>query len=160
MEIPLGLHARRHTGYVALVDDDDYTLVSQHAWRAQMRRDGRLYALRGWWQDGKWHGQLMHNLIMGTVGIDHNDHNGLNNQRYNLRVATNRQNQGNTLLRTGCSSQYKGVTWRARDGRWQARLGQHSLGMFASETDAALAYNSAASEMFGEFAYLNLVPRP
>jgi len=32
------------------------------------------------------------------------------------------------------------------------------LGLFDSETDAARAYNAKASELFGEFAYLNDIP--
>lgn len=45
-------------------------------------------------------------------------------------------------------SRYHGVVWRARLGKWEARIkinGEfHSLGLFAKEIDAARAYDAAA----------------
>jgi len=98
------------------------------------------------------------------VKVDHEDHNGLNCQRYNLRVATNAQNNMNQKKRSdGLSSKFKGVCWHKRYVKFQAdiRLNGKSkfLGMFVSELDAALAYDAAAREHFGEFALCNFPPK-
>jgi hypothetical protein len=62
----------------------------------------------------------------------------------------------NSLPRGGIS-RYKGVS-RNRE-KWQARIKvdgkQSHLGIFTDEEDAARAYDAAARELFGEFAYLN-----
>lgn len=105
--------------------------------------------------------EKMHRLILGVtnpkIKIDHRDGNGLNNQRHNLREATQAQNLANSRPRSG-SSRFKGVTFRSPD-KWIAQIskdGKHTyLGIFRDEFDAATAYNFAAIEMFGEFARLN-----
>lgn len=89
--------------------------------------------------------------------VDHWDGNGLNNCRKNLRVCTKQQNNMNTKKRSNRSSKYKGVHFRA--GRWLAQIQvagkKKHLGTFEEEADAALAYNFAATELFGPFARLN-----
>jgi AP2-like factor, euAP2 lineage len=56
------------------------------------------------------------------------------------------------------SSMFKGVSDNLRD-KWAVQLtlnGQKTfLGRFASETDAARAYDRAALQYFGEYAYIN-----
>ena len=54
----------------------------------------------------------MHRFICGVTNrkakVDHDDGNGLNNQRYNLRPCTNGQNNMNQQKRSdGVSSRYK-----------------------------------------------------
>jgi hypothetical protein len=48
---------------------------------------------------------------------------------------------------------------RLPNGKYRARIkdgeGQHSLGCFADETDAAKAYDAAALAAFGPYARLN-----
>lgn len=67
----------------------------------------------------------------------------------------------NTRSRRGSSSKYKGVSWVKNINKWMARITLNGktkcLGCFETEEEAALAYNKAASEIFGEHAYLNLV---
>ena len=57
------------------------------------------------------------------------------------------------------SSQFKGVHWAMPHKKWRARIKKDkkelSLGYFHSEIAAALVYNKAARELFGENAYLN-----
>lgn len=81
-----------------------------------------------------------------------------NCQRWNLRTCSNQKNQCNRRKHRG-SSQFKGVCWHKRDGKFQAEIkldGRSKfLGMFTDELDAALAYDSAAREHFGEFACCN-----
>ena len=158
-------------GRVAFVDDGDYDLVMPYRWYVIERtRNGRMhgpYAATSVWDAVRKHKSvvLMHKLITGYPQTDHKDHDGLNNQRYNLRPATNPQNHANerkTLTVGGkpTSSRFKGVCWSKKNRKWQVRIrvgnGKRlNLGMFASEVDAARAYDDAAREHHGEYAYLN-----
>jgi hypothetical protein len=94
----------------------------------------------------------------GSAAVDHRDHNGLNNQKSNLRRCSNLQNHHNLISRRG-KSQYKGVYFEDRTGRWfsQIRVNHKSvaLGTFESEFDAAVAYDAAAKREFGEFCHTN-----
>ena len=109
----------------------------------------------------------MHRLLMnagpGEV-IDHEDGDGLNNLRPNLRRCTHAENVRNSAGRKG-RSQYKGVTrgsGRMAD-RWKAgiKLAGSSIhlnyfdGTPDGERRAAQAYDSAARVHFGEFARCN-----
>jgi hypothetical protein len=159
------LHGAKAAGRVALVDDADYELVAQYHWNIMERKlEGQRtrgpYAITWVYKDGGRHLLSMHQLITGWPLTDHEDHDGLNNQRYNLRDATKRQNNQNSRSRLGSSSQYKGVYWNKKQQGWVAAIGHHGktkwLGTFDAEKDAALAYDVAARELFGEFAVLNL----
>lgn len=161
--VPLG--GAKAAGRVAFVDDGDYDLVMQHRWHVrETQRPGRRplgpYAITNVTRvDGSRTTLFMHNLIMGATRIDHADGNGLNNQRTNLRPASNGQNMHNRQGNLGHSSRYKGVTWNKRRRGWIARItldgNRHQLGCFATEEDAARAYDAAAVIAFGEFARLN-----
>ena len=116
------------------------------------------------WDGRRYHGIQMHKLITGYPKTDHKDHNGLNNQRSNLRPATVTQNNANQRPRRGFSSQYKGVFRVKKSGMWRARIGldygNHRIGDFVSELQAAYAYDAAAREMFGEYACPNFPEGP
>ncbi len=150
-------------GYIALVDDSDYErVIAAGPWHAQVSKN-TVYAAHGTYTGHGCNGRrglvLLHRFILGlsdpqTQG-DHADGNGLNNQRYNLRPATNSQNTANRLKKPGGSSVYKGVTWDKRDWRWRAAIRINGktkhLGSFTDEADAAAAYRAAAKEHFGVF---------
>src|SRR5262245_35202767 len=87
-------------GKVALIDDADYELVSRFKWHAQRGGYGNTYyaVTNIRLPDGKWTALRMHVLLLGHKGIDHIDGDGLNNQRSNLRLATQSQNSANTRL--------------------------------------------------------------
>ncbi len=59
------------------------------------------------------------------------------------------------------SSRYRGVSWKKQRRTWVASIGvagrQKHLGVFATEQDAARAYNAAAIEHYGDKAVLNEV---
>jgi hypothetical protein len=105
----------------------------------------------------------MHQLITGLHGVDHQDRDGLNNQRYNLRASTHAQNMQNRRYTHG-SSQFNGVAWHKRVGKWGATIRvsrpggggrKRHLGYFIDEEEAARAYDAAARALFGGFALLN-----
>lgn len=91
--------------------------------------------------------------------IDHINNVRDDNRIVNLREATARENQSNMKIRKGGTSQYKGVSWDKRLSKWRTRVMSNSksvfLGHYDNEEEAALAYNKAALELFGEFAKIN-----
>jgi len=141
-------------GYIAIVDDEDYARVlTVGSWQADVDPHS-VYAVCSRIK--------MHRFIAGvtapSIEVDHRDGNGLNNQKYNLRVCTKRQNAQNRKAIRG-KSQYKGVTWHVARQEWRANIRvngkQKHLGAFSDERSAALAYDSAARLYFGEFSHCN-----
>ncbi len=103
----------------------------------------------------------MHRQIIGVTGrteVDHINGDRLDNRRSNLRAATRQQNSWNSgaQRRRSRTSRYKGVSFDKSRGLWTAHILNKNLGRFDTEEEAALTYDKAATELFGEFAYLNL----
>jgi AP2 domain len=168
-EVPL--YGKKAAGRVAWVDNGDFESVMQYRWhvteraRSETRRPVGPYAVTNIYVNGKPTSLLMHCLIMGITGVDHIDHDGLNNRRSNLRPATGTQNLGNQRPHlSSATSPYKGVSWFSPARRWQAGIQvakrKYHLGYFASEIEAAYAYDAAARELFGEFACPNFPDEP
>ena len=150
-------------GMVALVDDQDLELVSRYSWTAKLDHLVWYATTHARHSDNRRYVLLMHRLILpGVARIDHRNGNGLDNRRENLRPCTVRQNTRNQRPHTNSSSRFLGVCWHKRDGVWQAAIKPDGknihLGSFRSETDAARAYDVAASRYYGEFARLNFPP--
>lgn len=151
---------------VALVDDEDFDWLNQWRWHAHEHNKGQFHAARyvrtevitRWGR--KYKRLLMHREIMGApegMDIDHRDHNELHNWRGNLRICTRSQNTANKERNINNKSGYKGVCrWH---NQWRAAVkcqGQkYYLGDFPTKEEAARAYNEAAVQLFGEFAYVN-----
>ena len=94
--------------------------------------------------------------------IDHIDGNKFNHNPLNLRLVSDSQNRANAPKRNQLtSSRFKGVcrNKRSENKPWMAyidwRKKRKYLGTFATEEDAAMAYNKAASELHGSYAFLN-----
>ena len=141
-----------------IVDPDDYQKLAKLPWQLCDSETGQ-YALR---LAGR---QIiaMHRVIMnaprGSI-VDHEDRNGLNNTRKNLRFATRTQNNCNVRRKTETkTSKYKGVSFVSKTKKWRAQIKYNGiskhLGYFENEEDAARTYDEAAKEYHGEFAVLN-----
>jgi hypothetical protein len=142
-------------GRVALVDAADYDGLRQHRWHCVNRRAARTGP------DGSV--VYMSRQIMDAPAgsqVDHINGDILDNRRSNLRLCTAGENRCNAKRhRNKRSSRYKGVYRERGRERWRAIIGREyrtiSLGTFATEEEAALAYNAAAERYHGEFARLN-----
>ncbi len=129
-------------GKVTLVDDEDYEWLTQWRWYANK---GKLtwYA-----QSTKSPQVLMHHLIVGRpiwgLQVDHRDRNGLNNQRYNLRIVTNAQNTRNKDRLRRNKSGFTGVSWDKKQRKWRATTSiadkPISIGRYDSIEEAVRAY--------------------
>ena len=149
-------------GMVAQVDDENYEQLNQ--WKWHIDKGGRtFYARHNVQLPQKRISLSMHRFILNAprnIQVDHIDHNGLNNQRNNLRLCNGTQNCQNRSARLH-SSRFKGVVWRENNKKWQSRIkvngNEKHLGIFTKELDAARAYNHAAINAFGPFADINQI---
>jgi hypothetical protein len=153
-------------GLFAMVDDEDFEYLNQFNWF-----NAHGYARRNNWDNStKTHRSiLMHREVMNfpdLLGIDHKDHNKLNNQKNNLRTSTQSENLKNKTSTQKSASKYLGVAINNRHPKyWTAKIkvngkGKH-LGNYPytpqGEILAALKYNEFAKVYHGEFANLNIV---
>lgn len=144
-------------GFVTKVDDADYYHLLGLSWHAHTKQ-GFTYARAPY---GSGHVYLHVYLLKPPLDmvVDHINGDKLDNQRHNLRIATDMQNSQNTQKQKGRSSKYKGVVWDASRQKWKAQIKHENkntnLGRFDSEEEAALAYDHAATALFGAFACIN-----
>lgn len=141
------------------VDDVDYVDLHKYSWSIQHSTNDKEYAI------ARINGEpiLTHRYIMQAKAgedVDHIDNDGLNNCRINLRLATRSQNHANRVKLSGCSSEYKGVSWDSNRQKWHVMIGvgkqkKLNLGRYDDELEAARVYDEKARELFGEFAKVN-----
>lgn len=154
-------------GYTTIIDRVDADLAD-FDWRVQVIRTNTYTSRRIMGDDGKQITIHLHRVILERMisrnllaneVVDHINHDGLDNRRQNLRVATFSQNSANSrkIAKRGTSI-YKGVM-KLKDGRFSAEVvckhKRHRLGIFKTEVEAAIAYNLGATQMHGEFACVN-----
>jgi hypothetical protein len=140
-------------GQNAIVDAADYDWLNQWNWTAVWNSCTKSFY-------GKRRGASMHRVILGLMPGEPGDHinrNTLDNRRKNLRKANFSQNDCNRGPQGNNTSGYKGVCFN-HEG-WVARIAINGetkyLGNFVTKEDAARAYDRAAKELHGEFAYQN-----
>lgn len=136
-----------------LVSNEDYEYLMQWKWYA-LKVGYNYYAARSKKRVDSCGNQiremyLMHRVIAERAGldvthlIDHEDRNSLNNQRNNLRPATQKQNMENVGLRSNNKSGFSGVFWNKKRSQWQAKITHNKkqihLGWFKDKEDAVVA---------------------
>jgi len=148
-------------GKVALVDDWNFEYLNQWLWQAR-REENTWYAYRSErLPNGKKISVGMHRVILGNPAahVDHRNGDGLDNQEHNLRQATKAQNGMNRGPQSNNTSGFKGASRNKKGQNWGARIkrfGKYELlGYYDTKEEAARAYDAAAREAFGEFAWLN-----
>lgn len=148
----------------AIVDDEDYRLVSSKKWRLTpngyvvcanreaIAKSGQTFLQTAilWRPSGR------------RWAVDHINHNKLDNRRSNLRVVPASHNIVNSAPRNG--RRFKGVTWLRAKCRWRAYIKfkkrHHYAGTHLTEIAAARAYNRLAFQLYGDSAWLNpVVPK-
>jgi hypothetical protein len=166
------------SGEFAQVDDEDFEYLNQFRWYCSIEKTNK-YALRRLpISEG---GRLvrMHRVILGLRNskelCDHKDHNGLNNQKSNLRRATPQQNLRNRRKNnSNTTSKYKGVYMvcaksNYRDKKYEYKYWKSTitinnkeinLGLYpfndTGERMAAQAYDNAVRNYYAEFANPNV----
>lgn len=149
--IPLG------RGLFAIVDAEVAEVVSR--WRWSVRPSNRTnYAQR---MIGRGRALTLHRFLWLHFGlpetpeIDHENGNGLDCRRSNLRAATHSQNMWNRRTPRSNTSGVKGVGWDKRRARWRAevRAGSRRCRRRFDTLAEAVAFVAAArAELHGEFA--------
>ena len=148
------------TNIVVLIDDEDYEKVKNY--KFQFGGTGRGYIFTR--INNKF--VPIHRLIIDVpkgMVADHVSGDTLDNRKCNLRIATQSQNRMNsvkqTYLKKETTSKFKGVHKKHPKRKWSAAISfkgvRYHLGDFNEETEAAMAYDKKAKELFGEFAKLN-----
>lgn len=154
-------------GGVTVIDRADLPVLLLHRWRVSTSG----YASRSVRDAGSKRILYLHRAITAAPAgreVDHANGDKLDNRRANLRVCTASENQRNKrkpaeFRGAPVSSPYKGVWWSESNRGWCAMIRVNRkriyLGTFASDIEAAAAYDRVAEREFGAFARLNLLVR-
>lgn len=160
----------------AIVDDEDYEELIKYDWSCS--KNG--YAQRRFEKENKKVSTYpMHRQILGlTFGdkscVDHINGNKLDNRKSNLRICNRTQNNHNVGLSKRNKSGVKGVSrhcnkYKLKNGTtvvkeyWYAKIRvngkDRGLGLYPYTDEgleqAKIAYNNAAIQHYGSFAYIN-----
>jgi hypothetical protein len=145
-------------GHFAVIDEAEGPEVGRTNWQARLDPKVRtIYAVGR--PRGSGHGPpiRLHRFLWTKWGmpeaeeIDHENRNGLDCRRANLRAATSTQNKFNVDRRRDNKSGIRGVC-ATENGTWRATFKHRHLGTFATKEAAAAAYRAAALPVAGRFA--------
>lgn len=141
----------------ALVDDEDFAWLNQYKWHYGYRG----YAARTIKINDKKKHVYIHRLIIEKLKlietkmeVDHIDGNPLNNQKYNLRICTHRENTLNSRLRKDNKCGSRGVWFdksEKRVKRWKAEImnkgNKICLGYFLTKEEAIFVLQPSSQKI-------------
>lgn len=131
-------------------DDEDRTLLGRYKW-ILVYPNGKAYVCRYTTLNGKKLTIFLHRELMAAQKgqfVDHEDGDGLNNRRKNLRFTTRTGNNQNVRrAKVTSKSGVMGVHRMSNTNRWGAQIQVegvvHKLGGFATKEEAGAAYLAA-----------------
>jgi AP2-like factor (euAP2 lineage) len=153
----------------AKVDSEDFEMLSELSWRTVTSSSGRRVVVTSV--------KTPKGVRMVTLGAylmkppkgkqvyPRRFQNGFDYRKENLIVCTMQERQQilpKSRSQSG-TSQYKGVSYYTKNKCWRAGIGVDGksihIGFYDSEEEAALAYNKAALQHFGDQAYQNQIKK-
>lgn len=154
----------------AIVDDEDFPFLARFSWSEPGEKHYHICA-QFWTDDQKNTSIPMYKFILGSKAKSVLFKNGnlLDHRKENLEHVSRSHliHKGKKTMTWGgrkASSKYKGVSYKKGRGVWEVhiydktKLGNRAyLGSFVDEKDAALTYNKKARELYGEYAYQNII---
>jgi hypothetical protein len=154
-----------------MMDADDLGMLSEGQLKFKQSTGGCYASLFTHAKPKKLIGAVARLVMSAPVGleVDHINHDTLDNRRSNLRICTRSENRRNGRKQRQSKYRYKGISYQSRgtyDGsrgggckRWRAYtrvMGKRMwFGYYATEIEAAMAYNRNAARLFGEFTCYN-----
>jgi len=150
-----------------------YVIVDDKDWHQLMRYS--LCVNKANYVSVRYNGNInmLHRYLLKPADdmiVDHINGDKLDNRRSNLRIVNSKQSSYNKAKpkTVNPSSPYKGVSKKVCKTKTGENVfycasvikdsKRYGLGSFKNEEDAARAYNEKAQELFGEYAYLNVIP--
>ena len=106
---------------------------------------------------------LLHRIVMGVddinLQVDHINHNGFDNRKYNLRIVDNSKNNMNKNYQKNNKLGIKGVYKHSQHSGYCADIGYNNrtihLGCFKNLDEAIKARKEAEEKYFGKYSYDN-----
>jgi hypothetical protein len=148
------LSGPKGAGRFVLVDEEDLPLVSSQNWYLKTYPQGRTsYAYNR-------RRVFLHKLLMpGVKEVDHENGDGLDNRRCNLRASSRQGNCANRPKFKNNTSGFNGVQWHKANKKWRAVIKHHGktvhVGMFHDKEEAARARDERVRTIHGPFARMN-----
>ncbi len=145
---------------VTWLDNEDFERVNKYKWHANKKTTGVFYAYRKQWipEKQKYITIIMHRFIMNCpedMEIDHIDHNGLNNQKSNLKICSHADNMRNIKVRRTSNSGFRGISWDKKNKKWRITICKekkfYNRGRFTELEDAVKEHRKSFKEIFGYY---------
>lgn len=163
----IDISTKKYPNQFAIVDDEDYDRVmAMGKWTPAAISSRKTYVLTRRFNpiSNRYETLYLHRFITNAQGrdwdVDHINGQWWDNRRCNLRICSRVQNMQNQQRRKELkTSKFKGVSRHSRNSSWCVFISVNKkrmyLGSFKSEVAAAIIYDKAALEHFGEFAMTN-----
>lgn len=127
-----------------LLDDDIYCFLMKHQRKLSLDKGDYVNLFINGKKD-RLHRYLLN--YSGPLKVDHFDGNPLNNQKSNLRIATDLQNAQNRGANKNSTSRYVGISFQKSSGKWRSNIQGEDLGYFDTEEEAVIIRNKQAVEL-------------